>query len=94
MLITSIVLPVIVVTTSPGLVALPPGMFSVVGTHMVTSIFGFSRAIAPMAAITAAAPDMSPFMCSMPAAGLIEMPPVSNVIPFPTYPRCEAPPPL
>ncbi len=33
---------------------------------------------------TAAAPDMSYFMSSMFCAGLIEMPPVSKVTPFPT----------
>ena len=35
-------------------------------------------------AITAAAPAMSLFMSSMFAAGLIEMPPLSNVMPLPT----------
>ena len=35
-------------------------------------------------AITAAAPAMSLFISSMPAAGLIEMPPLSNVMPLPT----------
>ncbi len=39
-----------------------------------------------MAATTAAPPDMSSFIRSMPSAGLIEMPPVSNVIPLPTRP--------
>ena len=34
--------------------------------------------------MTAAAPAMSPFMSSMPAAGLIEMPPVSKTTPLPT----------
>ena len=33
---------------------------------------------------TQAAPAMSPFMSSMPAAGLSEMPPVSKVTPLPT----------
>ena len=33
---------------------------------------------------TAAAPPMSPFMSSMPPAGLIEMPPVSKTTPLPT----------
>ena len=37
-------------------------------------------AIAQMPATTAAPPDMSPFMSSMPSDGLSEMPPVSNVI--------------
>ena len=40
--------------------------------------------IAPM---TAAPPAMSSFILSMPSAGLIEMPPVSNVMPLPTRPR-------
>ena len=35
-------------------------------------------------ATTAAAPDMSLVMWSMFAAGLIEMPPESNVMPLPT----------
>ena len=39
-----------------------------------------------MAAATAAPPDMSSFMRSMPSAGLIEMPPESNVTPLPTRP--------
>ena len=33
---------------------------------------------------TAAAPDMSNFISSMLSAGLMEMPPESNVTPFPT----------
>ena len=37
--------------------------------------------------LTAAAPPMSPFMSSMPEAGFIELPPVSNVTPLPTRPR-------
>ena len=39
-----------------------------------------------MAHTTAAPPAMSSFMRSMPSAGLIEMPPVSNVMPLPTSP--------
>ena len=92
-LITSIVLPLIARRTSPGFVALPPGMFSVAGTIAVTSMAGFSRAMAPMVATTAAPPDISPFISSMPAAGLIEMPPVSKVMPLPTSARCVGPPP-
>ena len=42
-----------------------------------------SRACAPT---TAAPPAMSSFIRSMPSAGLIEMPPVSNVMPLPTRP--------
>ena len=42
--------------------------------------------MARMAPMTAAPPAMSSFMRSMPSAGLIEMPPVSNVMPLPTRP--------
>ena len=37
-----------------------------------------------MVAPTAAAPAMSDFISHMPAAGLMLMPPVSNVMPLPT----------
>ena len=43
--------------------------------------------MARMAQTTAAPPAMSSFIRSMPSAGLIEMPPVSNVMPLPTSPR-------
>ena len=86
-LITSTVLPLAPVSTSPGFIARPPGMFSVVGTTPTTRIGAFSSAIARMAQTTAAPPAMSSFIRSMPSAGLIEIPPVSNVIPLPTRPR-------
>ena len=63
--------------------AVPPGMFSVHGAMAMTFTFACSRASAPMAAITLAAPDMSPFIASMFYAGLSEMPPVSKVMPLP-----------
>ena len=69
---------------SPGFVALPPGMFSVAGTRPTTLIFGFSLPSADIAAMTPAPPDMSYFISSMRSAGLIEMPPESNVMPLPT----------
>ena len=83
----STVLPAALVRTSPGLTALPPGMFSVIGTMATTRTGAFSRAIADIAQITAAPPDMSSFILSMLSAGLIEMPPVSKVMPLPTRPR-------
>jgi hypothetical protein len=43
--------------------------------------------MACMAPIIAAPPAMSYFIFSMPSAGLMEMPPVSKVMPFPTRPR-------
>ena len=71
---------------SPGLIARPPGMFSVAGTTPMTRIGAPSSAIARIAHATAAPPAMSSFIRSMPSAGLIEMPPVSNVMPLPTRP--------
>src|SRR2546430_1792767 len=61
-LMISMVLPPEPVTTSPGLIALPDGMFSVVGTMPMTLILGLSSAIASMAPTTAAPPPMSDFI--------------------------------
>ena len=72
------------VITSPGLNAVPDGMFSVLGIRPTTWTFGRSRPSTSKVPSTAAAPDMSYFMSSMFCAGLIEMPPVSKVTPFPT----------
>ena len=49
-----------------------------------TGTLGFRRATLSIAPRTAAAPLMSVVMFSIPPLGLIEMPPVSKVIPFPT----------
>ena len=65
-------------------------MFSVVGTTPMTRIGALSSAIARIAHATAAPPAMSSFIRSMPSAGLIEMPPVSNVMPLPTSPSTGA----
>ena len=81
---TSTVCPDIDVTMSPGLVARPDGMFSQVGITPSTFTLSFSSAAARSAPSTEAAPHMSNFISSISAAGLIEMPPVSNVIPLPT----------
>ena len=62
-------------------------MFSTVGISAVTGIRGFSCAMARMAPIIAAPPDMSYFILSMLSDGLIEIPPVSKVTPLPTRPR-------
>ncbi len=61
-------------------------MFSDAQTMPITLTFGFSRAMARITPIMVAPPAMSYFIFSMPSAGLIEMPPVSNVIPLPTRP--------
>ena len=69
---------------SPGRVARPPGMFSAIGTMPRTRRGTPSAPIARIAPTTAAPPAMSLFIHSMPAAGLIEIPPVSKVTPLPT----------
>ena len=61
-------------------------MFSVIGTTANTRIGACSIASARIAQITAAPPAMSSFIRSMPSAGLIEIPPASNVTPLPTKP--------
>ena len=53
--------------------------------------FWRSREAATTVCITAAAPAMSSFIVSMPAAGLIDRPPESKVIPLPTRARCLRP---
>ena len=88
MLLTSIVLPFIAVTMSPGFTDRPLGMFSVAGTTAVIVAGIPSSAIAAIASITAAPPDMSNFISCIFAEGLIEMPPVSKVTALPTKPRC------
>ena len=93
MLLTSTVLPLYWVMMSPGLIAVPEGMFSVEGTTAIRSTARPSSAIAATASSTAAAPDMSIFISCMPADGLSEMPPVSKVTPLPTSPRVGPEPP-
>ena len=81
---TSIVWPDIERTMSPGRCAVPDGMFSTsptMPTALTLALRAPSRRISP---ITTPAPAMSHFMSPMPAAGLIEMPPVSKVTPLPT----------
>ena len=85
-LITSTVLPLALNSTSPGLIARPPGMFSVAGTIPTTRVGALRSAMARIAHATAAPPAMSSFIRSIPSAGLMEMPPVSNVMPLPTSP--------
>ncbi|CAB4694278.1 unannotated protein [freshwater metagenome] len=60
-------------------------MFSANGAQPSTAIGSLSCAIAKTDAITAAAPDISAFIASMPAAGFNAKPPLSKVIPLPTY---------
>jgi len=65
-------------------------MFSAVGTTPTTRMGALRSAIARMAQMTAAPPAMSSFIRSIPSAGLMEMPPVSKVMPLPTRPRTGA----
>ena len=66
------------VTTSPGLLALPDGIFSQSGVSAVTLIGSLSLAIASNAALTVAAPPISAFINPIPAAGLMLIPPLEN----------------
>ena len=93
MLFTSTVLPLYWVITSPGLIAVPEGMFSVEGTTAIRLTGRPSSAIAADASITAAAADMSYFISCIPAPGFSEMPPVSKVTPLPTKPSVGPSPP-
>ena len=72
------------VTTSPGLVAWPLGIFSVAGIRPITSCGKPSSAIVRIVPSTVAAPHISYFISSMPRPGLREIPPVSKVTPLPT----------
>ena len=81
------VLPDMAVSDVAGLEALPEGMFSAAQTMAMTLTAGLSWAMARMAPIMAAPPAMSYFIFSMLSAGLMEMPPVSKVMPLPTRPR-------
>ena len=85
-LMISIVVPLAAVTTSPGLTAVPDGMFSVAPTTATTRTGSRSSAIASIAPSTAAPPDMSNFMSDILLAPLIEIPPESNVTALPTSP--------
>ena len=84
---TSTVEPPYMVSTSPGRVALPESMFSAIGAKAVTRTGSSSSATASVAATTAAAPAMSHFIVAMPLLVLIDRPPESNVMPFPTRAR-------
>ena len=81
---TSMVAPLRMVRTSPGLRAAPPGMFSVMGAMAVTRTGTPSSAQAAMAPSTIAAPLMSVFIVVIPSAVLSDSPPESKVMPLPT----------
>lgn len=81
---TSMVLPLRVVRTSPGFVAVPLGMFSVHGAIPRTLTLTPAALQAPSTAITTAAPLMSSFIAIIPSPLLSDRPPESNVMPLPT----------
>jgi hypothetical protein len=91
-LVTSTVMPLRAVRTSPGRIAEAPGMFSTRGRMAVTAVGSSSSAAAVTAARMAAAPAMSSFMPSMPAPRLRSIPPVSKVTPLPTRATCRLAP--
>ena len=70
--------------TSLGRVAVSLIIFSANGAQASIATGNFNRAIAIVAAHTAAAPLISDFIASIPFAGLRARPPESNVIPLPT----------
>ena len=70
-------------TISPGFMDLPETRFSQAGTTAVTLIPSFASAMAPMAAITAAAPPISPCIPFMEADGFRLYPPASKHKPLP-----------
>ena len=81
---TSTVFPLRIFSTSPGRIAVPLGMFSTSGTYPTMGVLTSSADSADIAAITAAPPDMSVFIVSMPPAVLSDRPPESNTTPLPT----------
>ena len=78
------VCPDIDVTTSPGLVALPAGIFSVSPTAQTKLTGNLEAATAAIVPITDPAPDISHFISSILGLGFKLIPPVSKVTPLPT----------
>ena len=72
------------VTTSPGLVARPLGMFSAAAITPTMLMGSFIMEAALIAPKTDPAPPMSNFISSIFPPGFRLMPPVSNVMPLPT----------
>ena len=68
------------------------GMFSAIGTVAITVTGRLRRAASRVVATTAAAPAISEVMFSIFAAGLMEIPPVSKVMPLPTSATFLSPP--
>ena len=71
-------------TTSPGLVAILPGIFSHKGIKTFKCIGNFIEAAEYKQPVTHAAPPISARILSISLLGLIDIPPVSKVTPLPT----------
>ncbi len=76
-LVISMVFPERLVSTSPGRMARPDGMFSTIGAYVVTLTGRPRSAMAKVAARTAAAPPMSNFIVAIEAPDLRLSPPES-----------------
>jgi hypothetical protein len=87
-LVTSVVRPPKWRITSPGRIAPPPTEFSASGISPVTRTGQSTSASAPITATTTPAPVMSRFIVIMLSRGLIDRPPVSNVMSLPTRTTC------
>ena len=81
---TSMVLPLPARMISPGLTAEPDGIFSAQAIIPIRFTGSCNAATASIAPSTAAAPVISSFISPIPSDGLIEIPPLSKVMPLPT----------
>ena len=81
------VFPFMAVSTSPGRMAPPSGMFSARAATAATFTGAPDFARDSTAPVTEAAPDMSIFISPMPAEPLMDRPPLSKVMPLPARTR-------
>src|SRR2546430_15710972 len=81
-LMISMVFPRWLFTTSPGLIAVPEGRFSVAGIRPTTLILGFRGACTSNAPSTAGPPHLSDFLSSLFAGGLVGGSPPIQASPF------------
>src|SRR5256886_15450905 len=81
-LMISMVFPRWLFTTSPGLIAVPEGRFSVAGVRPTTLILGFRRPSTSNAPSTAGPPHLSQLLSPPVAAGLGLVPPPTKRAPL------------
>ena len=84
MFVTSLVRPLWWRSTSPGRSASPPTAFSAAATSPTTRTGQSTADRAASTDMTTAPPVMSRFIVVIASAGLMDRPPVSNVMPLPT----------